>query len=239
MICHRCEEPNPRAVQRTNESSVWATAEPSFLPVGGQRHPQTAAIKPSHQLRPHHCWGTAQSCIYLLKVIDFSCPLYPRSTQFPCTLYHLLNSPRLAVAYRDTQKSIKITRYVSKQGRAAARLISPLVLQSTLLPAQLVWRQYVSPLSNNVILSQAAGLHSALSFLLCGFSNSDANSLLNILPPQHVEAFFFPLQPPSTRRAPASGWLRPAPIVHIVIFMSRAWEDFFFFFFLPEQPFKA
>lgn len=131
MICHRCEEPNPRAVQRTNESSVWATAEPSFLPVWGQTHPQTAAIKPSHQLRPYRCWGTAQSCIYLLKMIDFSCPPYPRSTQFPCTLYHLLNSPRLAVAYRDMQKSIKITRYVSNQGRAAAHLISPLVLQST------------------------------------------------------------------------------------------------------------
>lgn len=90
------------------------------------------------------------------------------------------------------------------------------------LPAQLAWRQYVSPLSNNVILSQAAGPHSALSFLLCGFSNSDANSLLNILPPRHVVFFFFSLQPLSTRCAPASGWLRPAPIVHIVIFMSRA-----------------
>lgn len=154
-------------------------------------------------------------------------------------LYHLLNSPRLAVAYRDTQKSIKITRYVSKQGRAAAHLISPLVLQSTLLPAQLVWRQYVSPLSNNVILSQAAGLHSALSFLLCGFSNSDANSLLNILPPQHVEAFFFPLfsllPRGALQRQAGSGQLP----LFTLLFSCQGRERIFFFFFLPEQPFKA
>lgn len=58
-----------------------------------------------------------------------------------------------------------------------------------LLPAQRAWRQYVSPLSNNMILSQAAGPHTALSFLLCGFSNSDANSLPNILPPWRVGFF--------------------------------------------------
>lgn len=90
MICHRCKELNPGAVQTTNKSSVWATVEPSFPSVWGQTHPQTAAIKPSHQLRPYHCWGMAQSCIYLLKMIDFSSPPYPRSAQFPCLLYHLL-----------------------------------------------------------------------------------------------------------------------------------------------------
>lgn len=108
MICHRCEEPNPGAAQRTSESSVRTTAEPSFLRVRGQTHPQTAAIKPSHQLRPHRCWGTAQSCIYLLKMIDFqlyfvstlcAIPLHaiPSAVILPGQLWH-------TVTYRNQSK---------------------------------------------------------------------------------------------------------------------------------------
>lgn len=126
MICHRCEELNPRIAQRTNESTVWATAEPSFLPIRGQTYPQTAAIKPPHQLRPYCCWGAAQSCLYFLKMLDFSSPPYPAPHNSPARYTICCNSPRLAVAYRDIQKSICISWYVSTQGRATSA-ISPFV----------------------------------------------------------------------------------------------------------------